>query len=510
MLPPQVPRSAAGVRLRTAVVTTQASTTTSTASGIEAGARGRAMERSSPRGSRDQSSHGRRPRSSTRGSRKRRRGIISQNPMDDLDNYVPSGWKMDLLHIVVCHYAHQIGPLTNERWKKDSKAFLQTMKLRREKEWLAIKELEPLDYMSYVAAVFKQVTGHYLKGLSGYTGWMRAGGYYHWKAAELNQLDCCPHLRGIPVHKGPMAQPRTRQQPPRPQQAQQLCQSDEPEAQTSASGGHRGEQLPTLMELDDLPQAEAGAGDPSSWYNRSVQEEEWREANKNLAAEVERLQEALGRPSSSTVAPGSARPKELKVIYKHVATREWPRGNIASPAIQAFYPTLHHGQWRTLSSQALTMISEYHTACVINGSSTTSPIPSQEIEEKLPPLADYTRPAGTGITDVRVWDNKAKSLRVAVWLHWLDMSLSQEKDASRSLVPSRHTQGCLLGYFLAPGTSNLSYGEVLTQVIEENHMELRRMREHLTSSLLDCNAKRTKYLDELTCPRSWIPLGLTG
>ena len=253
------------------------------------------------------------------------------------------------------------------------------------------------------------------------------------------------------------------------------------------------------MELDDPPQAEAGAGDPSSWYNRSVQEEEWREANKKLAAEVKSLQETLGRSSSSTVAPGSARPKELKAVYKHVATRELPRGNIASPAIQASYPTLHHGQWRTLSSQALAMISEYHTACVINGSSTTSPIPSQEIEEKLPPLVDYTCPAGTGITDVRVRDNKAKSLRVAVWLHRLDMSLSQEKDVSRSLVPLRHTQGCLLGYFLAPGTSNLSYGEVLAhQVIKENHMELQRMREHLTSSLQDCNARRTQYLDELT------------
>ena len=305
---------------------------------------------------------------------------------------------------------------------------------------------------------------------------MRAGGYYHWKVAQLSQLNRCPHLRGIPVPKGLMPKPSTGQQPPKPQQAQQLCRSDEPEVQTSASGGHRGEQLPALMELDDLPQAEAGAGDPSSWYNRSVQEEEWREANKKLAAEVESLQEALGQSSSSTVAPGSARPKELKAVYKHIATCEPPGGNITSPAIQAFYPTLHHGQWKTLPSQALTMISEYHTACVINGSSTTSPIPSQEIEEKLPPLEDYTCPAGTGITDMRVWDNKAKSLQVAVWLHWLDMSLSQEKDASRSLVPSRHTQGCLLGYFLAPGTSNLSYGEVLAQVIEENHMELRRMR----------------------------------
>ena len=119
VLPPQVPRPAAGARPCTAVATTQASTTTSTASGIEAGARGRARERSSPRGSRDQSTCGRRPRSSTRGSRKQRRGIISRNPMDDLDNYVPSGWNMDLLHIMGCHYAHQIGPLADKKWKKD-------------------------------------------------------------------------------------------------------------------------------------------------------------------------------------------------------------------------------------------------------------------------------------------------------------------------------------------------------------------------------------------------------
>ena len=48
---------------------------------------------------------------------------------------------------------------------------------------------------------------------------------------------------------------------------------------------------------------------------------------------------------------------------------------------------------------------------------------------------NYTGPAGTGITDVRVGDNKARSLQVAVCLHRLDMSLSQEKDASGSLVP---------------------------------------------------------------------------
>ena len=70
VLPPQVPRPAAGARPCTAVVTTQASTATGTASGIEAGNRGRSRKRSSPRGSSDWSSHRRNTRSSTRGSRK--------------------------------------------------------------------------------------------------------------------------------------------------------------------------------------------------------------------------------------------------------------------------------------------------------------------------------------------------------------------------------------------------------------------------------------------------------
>ena len=78
------------------------------------------------------------------------------------------------------------------------------------------------------------------------------------------------------------------------------------------------------MDVDDPPQAEAGVGDSQSWYFMTIKEEEWKEANKKLAAEVKRLQKAMAQPSSSTVAPGSDRPKELKAVYKHVATHEPP------------------------------------------------------------------------------------------------------------------------------------------------------------------------------------------
>ena len=81
------------------------------------------------------------------------------------------------------------------------------------------------------------------------------------------------------------------------------------------------------------------------------------------------------------------------------------------------------------------MISEYHMACVTRGSPVTSPILPKVIKDQLPPPAGYTLPEDrSGVMDVRVRDHQAKTLRVAVWLHRLDMALSREPAASRSLV----------------------------------------------------------------------------
>ena len=107
------------------------------------------------------------------------------------------------------------------------------------------------------------------------------------------------------------------------------------------------------------------------------------------------------------------------------------------------------------------MIAEYHMVCVTKGPSTTSPILHEDIEKNLPALDGYALPKGTSVTDMRVSDHKARSLHVAVLLHRLDMTLSREKEALRSLIPSRHIRGSLLSYFLAPGSSNLQFEEVL-------------------------------------------------
>ena len=144
------------------------------------------------------------------------------------------------------------------------------------------------------------------------------------------------------------------------------------------------------------------------------------------------------------------------------------------------------------------MISEYHMACVTRGSQVTSPILPGVIEDKLPPLTGYTLPEDrSGVTDVRVWDHQARTLHVAVWLHRLDMALSEEPAASGSLVQARHSLGHLLAYFLAPGTTwGLQFKDVVDQVLRENRKQNKRKHNKSSSSLRKCRSRRTKLRDQ--------------
>ena len=126
------------------------------------------------------------------------------------------------------------------------------------------------------------------------------------------------------------------------------------------------------------------------------------------------------------------------------------------------------------------MISEYHMACVTRGSPVTSPI-----EDRLSPLTDDALPKdGSGVTNVRVLDHQARTLQVAVWLHRLDMALSEERAALGSLVRARHSLGHLLAYFLGPGTTwGLQFEDVIDQVLRENKRHNKRKHTESTSSL---------------------------
>ena len=140
------------------------------------------------------------------------------------------------------------------------------------------------------------------------------------------------------------------------------------------------------------------------------------------------------------------------------------------------------------------MIAEYHLTASAQGPLSLSPILPAEAAALLPPIKNYV-PGITfeGTRDMRVMD-RARTLRVAVWLHWLDMAVGGDGMASETLEASQHHQDPLLESFLTPRMSNLTFPEVVNCVLQEN----RCASEHSLSYLRARHACTHEELDELT------------
>ena len=177
----------------------------------------------------------------------------------------------------------------------------------------------------------------------------------------------------------------------------------------------------------DPPPGRGGAGDSTwtDWYEMTM-----RRAGYGIS-------EPQGPPYPIGMA--EARWEAVGQIYDQVNGKELPLRNIVSEALRAYYTRVDPQTLNTWACQILCMIAKYHMACVTRGPPVTSPILPGELQDRLPPLADYASPEDrSGATDIRVRDHRARTLRVAVWCHQLDMALSEEPASSGSLVRSRH------------------------------------------------------------------------
>ena len=345
--------------------------------------------------------------------------------------------------------------------------------------------------MPYVAKLFREVTGRNLQGLSHFTGWIGVGGYYHWRVVQQGLDHHVPHLAGQPAPRTPDARPSGKplpaspssteapstgassQQPGRSQPAPsgptpgQSGTAVVPKQSGKTSTPHQGDRpaspgknKPTRATEgpSNRPQGQGGAGDSASmdWYQMYMHETQGR------------ITEPPGPPYP--VGMAEERKEAIRNIYDQMARKEPPRHNIASRALRAYYTRVDPQTLDSWACQILCMIAEYHMACVTRGSVVTSPLLPRELADRLAPLADYASPEDqTGATDVRIRNNWARTLRVAVWLHRLDMALRQEPGLSRTIVRSRHCRGDRLAYFLSPGTTwELQFEDVVTQVLKEN------------------------------------------
>ena len=182
---------------------------------------------------------------------------------------------------------------------------------------------------------------------------------------------------------------------------------------------------------------EGRAGDGASWDDLVARAEAGPGVSKRKKTDAGQAASCCPFPLTSE----EARKESMGTIHEHTKDLEPSQKNIALRAISASYPDFSLATVNGVVSQVLCMISEYHLACATRGSATMSPILPEAVESYLPPLEKYAHPSNTGLTDMRVRDHKSRSLCIAVWLHQMDMCLSGDREASESLVLSRHVRG---------------------------------------------------------------------
>ena len=123
---------------------------------------------------------------------------------------------------------------------------------------------------------------------------------------------------------------------------------------------------------------------------------------------------------------------------------------------------------KSLNNMVLCMISEYHLTCLSQGPTYVSPVLPEVAKNLLPSMEEYMAGGDfQGTRDARVLE-RAKTLWVAVWLHRLDMAAAGDRTASYSLDATRHGRGPLVEFLLSQQASNLTFEEVVDQVLVEN------------------------------------------
>ena len=165
-------------------------------------------------------------------------------------------------------------------------------------------------------------------------------------------------------------------------------------------------------------------------------------------------------PSSINPFPlqdSEGRYESVQQLYRHSSQLILACHDVAAHGIATHHPELEASATKSLNNMVLCMISEYHLTCLCQGPSYVSPVLPEAVRDLLPPLEEYrTGVDFQGTQDARVLE-RAKTLRVAVWLHRLDMATAGDKEASYSLNASEHDKGPLMEFFLTPQASNLTF-----------------------------------------------------
>ena len=135
------------------------------------------------------------------------------------------------------------------------------------------------------------------------------------------------------------------------------------------------------------------------------------------------------------------------------------------------------------------MIAEYHFMSASQGTHRILPVLPEGAARLMPPLDEYLPGSFDGCRDVRVTD-RAQILRVAAWLHRLDLSTMYGAEIAASPRVEDYDIGPLLEYFLMPKLSDITLEEVAARVAQENCRDIE-------ASLRDLHEERDSLQNEI-------------
>ena len=404
-----------------------------------------------------------------------------RDPLESVAHYRSQGWRKDLNHIFKAYYKYNFSSFKEAEWNKLRDKVLEHL-LPCQDEWWSIKENDPLQYMPYMEEQFYAATGLRLKGLAECTRWIKRGSYYHGVVARKGQLHKYPHLVGVEPPKWPQITPSEFCWASQKKAEAPAASSSAPGIETSAPQGATSD-VPAPMET-------GGAGDGQSWVEQAQAKDDFKRdrPTKHHQSQSRRQEE---RPTLSfPLQDDEGRCTSAQQLYRHAGQQPLACHNVATVGISHLHPEVLPCEARSLGNQVLCMIAEYHLTSNAQGSSSLSPVLPEAARDLLPPVEDYIMGgAFWGTRDVRVVE-RAKTLRIATWLHHLDMAAGGDKVASQTLEVVRHRKGPLLDLLQAPMMGSLTSVEVVDCVLDKNQC---RAESSLAKLIEACREESDKF-----------------
>ena len=233
-----------------------------------------------------------------------------------------------------------------------------------------------------------------------------------------------------------------------------------------------------------------GAGDSSGWSGRAAS----REPHTTRSSSRKRRRSQSRRRDSSPTVPfplqeHEGRLQAIRTLYEEAREHRLASEMMALRGLRESHPEMGAEELQRLNNQVLLMIAEYHLMSASQGTHHVLPVLPEGAAQLIPPLDDYLPGSFDGCRDVRVTD-RAQILRIATWLHHLDLSATYGVEITASPRVEDYDIGPLLEYFLMPKLSDITLEEVAARVAQENCRDME-------ISLRDLHEERDSLWNEI-------------